>query len=165
MATKITFTLSPEVVGNATSGILLGEFNNWDYSEGIELKKQKDGSLKTVVSLEPGKSYQYRYLLNDGRWVNDQQAQDYVHISGFQIENCIINVPAEEPEAPAKAAPVAEEAPKAEAKPKAKAKAKAPAAEAPAPVVETPVEEKAAPKKAKAAPKAPAAKAAPKAKK
>ena len=92
MAKKITFTLSAEVVGNATSGLLLGEFNNWDYNEGIKLEKQNDGSMKTVASLEPGKTYEYRYLLNDGRWVNDQSADRYVHISGLHVENCVINV-------------------------------------------------------------------------
>jgi hypothetical protein len=92
MATKVTFTLSAEVVGEATSGLLLGEFNDWNYNDGISLKKQKDGSMKATASLEPGKRYEYRYLLNDGRWVNDQSADHYVHISGFYVENCVINV-------------------------------------------------------------------------
>jgi len=111
MGKKVTFTLSAEVVGEATSAVLLGEFNNWDYNNGISLKKQKDGSMKATTTLEAGKTYQYRYLLNDGRWVNDQRADNYVHISGFQVENCVISVP-EETEAevkPAKAAKPAKE--------------------------------------------------------
>ena len=96
MATKVTFTLSSDVVADATQGILLGEFNNWDHSSGISLKKQKDGSMKAVASLEGGKTYQYRYLLNDGRWVNDSNADNYAHADGFYVENCVITVPAEE---------------------------------------------------------------------
>ena len=92
MAKKVIFTLSAEVVGEATSGLLLGEFNNWDYSAGIELEKQKDGSMQAAASLEAGKRYEYRYLLNDGRWVNDQSAHQYVHISGLQVENCVVLV-------------------------------------------------------------------------
>lgn len=92
MAKKVMFTLSAEVVGEATSGLLLGEFNNWDYNAGIELEKQKDGSMQAAASLEGGKKYEYRYLLNDGRWVNDQSAHQYVHISGLQVENCVILV-------------------------------------------------------------------------
>ena len=109
MGKKVTFTLPAEIVGEATSAVLLGEFNNWDYSNGISLKKQKDGSMKVTTTLEGGRTYQYRYLLNDGRWVNDQKADDYVHVSGFQVENCVIAVPAEEeivaeaPATPAKA--------------------------------------------------------------
>ena len=96
MEKKVTFMLSAEIVGEATSAVLLGEFNNWDYNNGISLKKQKDGSMKATTTLEAGKTYQYRYLLNDGRWVNDQKADNYIHISGYQVENCVIAVPAEE---------------------------------------------------------------------
>jgi predicted flap endonuclease-1-like 5' DNA nuclease len=99
MATKVTFTLSADVVAGASSGLLLGEFNNWDYNNGISLKKQKDGSMKATASLEPGKTYQYRFLLNDGRWVNDQNAEQYFYAEGFQVENCVITVPAALPKA------------------------------------------------------------------
>lgn len=92
MAKKVQFTLSAEVVGEATSGLLLGEFNNWDYNEGIELQKQKDGSMSASAALESGKRYEYRYLLNDGRWVNDGSAHQYVHISGLHVDNCVVNV-------------------------------------------------------------------------
>lgn len=130
MAKKVTFTLSAEVVGEATSGLLLGEFNNWDYNDGITLTKQKDGSLKASTSLEAGKRYEYRYLLNDGRWVNDQSADHYVHISGFHVENCVINVPVDAEKVPAAekkavAKPAVEKV-KAPAKKAATAKAKAP---------------------------------------
>ncbi|MEP7377142.1 MAG: helix-hairpin-helix domain-containing protein [Chitinophagaceae bacterium] len=92
MEKKVTFLLAAEIVGEATSAILLGEFNNWDANNGITLKKQKDGSLKATASLEAGRSYQYRYLLNDGRWVNDERAENYVHANGFAVENCVITV-------------------------------------------------------------------------
>lgn len=93
MTKKITFTLPAEALAEATEALLLGDFNDWDTERGIALEKQKDGSLKAVVQLEPGKTYQYRYLLNDGRWVNDYYAQDYAPVSGFHVENCLITVP------------------------------------------------------------------------
>jgi hypothetical protein len=95
MTTKVTFQLSPNIVLSATEGILLGDFNNWDINNGIKLKKQKDGSLKAIVPLETGTTYSYRYLLNDGRWVNDDSADGYHFVSDFQIENCMITVPNE----------------------------------------------------------------------
>lgn len=115
MGKKVTFTLAADVVAGATSGLLLGEFNNWDYNNGVTLKKQKDGSMKATTTLEGGRTYQYRYLLNDGRWVNDERAENFVHISDFQVENCVITVPAE---AEVKTPKVK----KAAAKPKAEAK-------------------------------------------
>lgn len=103
MTTKVTFILPAEIVDNATSALLLGDFNNWDLNSGSALTKQNDGSLKTTLALEAGKTYQYRYLLNDGRWVNDANAAAYV--ADYQVENCIITVPAEV-KAAKKAAPV-----------------------------------------------------------
>ena len=91
---KIDFLIPAEVAAGATSGILLGEFNNWDSNKGVALKQQKDGSLKASLSLQSG-SYEYRYLLNDGRWVNDTQASKYNYNTEFAIENCVVEVVAQ----------------------------------------------------------------------
>ncbi len=93
MAKKVKFILSADIVANATEGLLLGEFNNWDIENGFTMKKAKDGSLMATVSHEEGRAYQYRYLLNDGRWVNDGSANQYIHDERFQVENCVIKVP------------------------------------------------------------------------
>ena len=150
MAQKVTFTLAAEVVGEATSGLLLGEFNNWDYNDGISLKKQNDGSMTATASLESGKRYEYRYLLNDGRWVNDHSAEHYVHISGFHVENCVINVAEDVKKASAAAKKTKETAPeKAAAAPKKATVAKEkPGAEKAAPAKKTAVKAKAATPKA-----------------
>ncbi|MBC6489800.1 glycoside hydrolase family 13 [Flavihumibacter stibioxidans] len=133
MSKKVTFTLAPEIVGDATEALLLGDFNNWDINDGIGLKVQKDGSLKATVTLEPGKTYQYRYFLNDGRWVNDANADYYIFDHTYHVDNCVISVPdAEEPAsikadaaAPAKKAAKTEKA--AKPKPAAKTKESTPA--------------------------------------
>jgi 1,4-alpha-glucan branching enzyme len=91
---KIDFLLPADIADGATSGILLGDFNNWDFNNGVALKQQKDGSLKASVSLQSG-SYEYRYLLNDGRWVNDAQASKYSYNQEFSVENCVIEVVSE----------------------------------------------------------------------
>jgi predicted flap endonuclease-1-like 5' DNA nuclease len=93
---KVTFILPAEIVANASNGLLLGEFNNWDKETGFSLKKSKDGSMKATIELEAGKSYEYRYLLDGGRWENDQTADQYAHVHGFNIVNCVITVPVEE---------------------------------------------------------------------
>lgn len=162
MAKKTTFTLAANIIGDATSGILVGDFNNWDESNGIALK-QKDGTLTADVALEPG-TYHYRYFLNNGKWVNDGNADQYAPVHGLHVDNCVITVVKSEEAAPKKVAapkvetPVTEE-PKAVAKPK---KVTAPKAEAAS------VEAKSKPEpKPKVEPKAkaPAKTAAPKAKK
>ncbi|AWW00173.1 isoamylase early set domain-containing protein [Arcticibacterium luteifluviistationis] len=90
---KVSFSLAAEIVGEATTGVLVGEFNNWDTRNGYELKKAKDGSLSCSVSLETGQTYQYRYLLDDGRWVNDGNADDYSFVGSYQVDNCVISIP------------------------------------------------------------------------
>ncbi|MGL6269713.1 MAG: isoamylase early set domain-containing protein, partial [Chitinophagaceae bacterium] len=93
---KVTFILPAEIVANASHGLLLGEFNNWDKENGFSLKKAKDGSMKATIELQEGKSYEYRYLLDGGRWENDQTAEHYSQVQGFEIVNCVITIPVEE---------------------------------------------------------------------
>ncbi|ULT44218.1 isoamylase early set domain-containing protein [Niabella defluvii] len=92
---KITFTLPAEALGNATGAVLLGDFNDWNFDKGISLSVQPDGTLAASVELEAGKSYQYRFLLSDGTWINDWAAQQYVHDAAFGVENSLIIVPSE----------------------------------------------------------------------
>ncbi len=91
MTKKITFTLAAQVIDNATSALLLGDFNNWDLNSGSVMTLQKDGSLKATINLEFGKTYQYRYLLNTGTWINDENAAEFVPT--YQIQNCVITIP------------------------------------------------------------------------
>lgn len=100
MAKKVTFILPAETAGTATTGLVLGEFNNWNEQDGISLEKQQDGSLTAIASLAPGKRYEYRYLLNDGRWVNDNSAIEYVSVAGLSVENCVIDLTGIAEEAP-----------------------------------------------------------------
>lgn len=88
----VVFSLPSEALGTASSAVLLGDFNNWDVDKAIALKPHKDGTLKAKVKLEPGQTYEYRFLLNDGRWVNDWAAQGYVHKHHFGIDNSVITV-------------------------------------------------------------------------
>ena len=94
MTKKVLFSLPPELVANASDGILLGEFNNWSIEEGIHMQKQEDGSMKAELVLTAGKTYEYRYLLNDGRWVNDNNEKKFSDVFGNSVENCVLTVPA-----------------------------------------------------------------------
>lgn len=90
---KVNFILPSNIAQGAEAGVVLGDFNNWNQEAGVPLTKQKDGSLAATISLDAGATFQYRYLLNDGRWVNDDKADQYVHIMDYQIENCVVTVP------------------------------------------------------------------------
>ena len=92
MTKKVLFILPSEYVAGATHGILVGDFNNWNTAEGIYLEKYEDGSFGAELFLTEGKTYEYRYLLSDGRWVNDNNAKKSVLAYGQTIENCVIDV-------------------------------------------------------------------------
>ena len=92
MTTRVSFTLPSNYVAEATHGILVGEFNNWNTEEGIFMNKMADGSLQAQLLLQPGKTYEYRYLLSDGRWVNDDNLKRVVDAYGQVTENCVIDV-------------------------------------------------------------------------
>ena len=93
MTTKITFTLPAANIIGASECVLLGEFNNWNLEEGVYLKKQADGSMTAEVELTAGKDYQYRYLLSNGRWVNDDAEKVTSQMRGYPVVNCIVRVP------------------------------------------------------------------------
>jgi predicted flap endonuclease-1-like 5' DNA nuclease len=94
MTTKITFTLPAANVIGASGCVLLGEFNDWNLDKGVYLQKQADGSMTAEVELAAGKDYQYRYLLSNGRWVNDDAEKIISEMSGYPVVNCIVRVPA-----------------------------------------------------------------------
>jgi 1,4-alpha-glucan branching enzyme len=72
---KVVFTLPAEVEANHVA--LCGEFNNWS-ADDIELSRDDDGTWRTTVSLEPGRAYRYRYLLDGQRWENAWEADSYL---------------------------------------------------------------------------------------
>lgn len=93
MKTKITFTLPAANIIGAEECVLLGEFNNWNLEKGFYMQKQADGSMTTEVELAAGRDYQYRYLLSNGRWVNDNGEKITSEMSGYPVVNCIVRVP------------------------------------------------------------------------
>lgn len=69
---RVTFKLHDV---EADEVVLLGEFNEWD-PESHPLKKRKDGSFSTTLSLDAEKEYRFRYLLDGERWENDEEADE-----------------------------------------------------------------------------------------
>nr|WP_321400882.1 isoamylase early set domain-containing protein [uncultured Desulfobacter sp.] len=88
---RVRFKVQKKVIGTAEKVNLVGEFNDWDESAGT-MKKLKSGDFSTVLDLELDRSYQFRYLVDDSRWVNDDSADIYLP-SPFQgEENSVITI-------------------------------------------------------------------------
>jgi hypothetical protein len=92
MSVKVDFYLKASRVQNANGGFLVGDFNQWDINKGIALHLGEDGSLSGTLNLSPGRKYEYRYLLSDGRWENDDNPKVLKNAYGQIVENCIIDI-------------------------------------------------------------------------
>lgn len=111
---KVTFSLSTEYA-NAKEVRILGTFNNWSWEDGVVMKV-KDSAFEASVDLATGQTYEFRYRTLDGRWLNDDGADNYVPSPYYGIDNSVVTI--EE----VKATPAPAPKPKKAAKPKAKAK-------------------------------------------
>ena len=88
---KVTFTIPVEMANLATQANVVGEFNNWSTSA-TPMKKSKTGAFSTTVDLEKGRSYQFRYLLEQSRWENDPDADGYLPAPFGNSHNSVINL-------------------------------------------------------------------------
>jgi 1,4-alpha-glucan branching enzyme len=88
---KVTFKIPPEIVESAKSVNIVGEFNNWSFSAN-PMKKLKSGDFKTIIDLENGKEYQFRYLLDNDNWKNESEADKFVPSPYGDSENSVIIV-------------------------------------------------------------------------
>jgi predicted flap endonuclease-1-like 5' DNA nuclease len=121
---KVTFTLPKEAAYDANEVRILGEFNDWNWEIAPSMKATKT-EFKATIELATGRSYQFRYMIDQGRWENDWDADDYITSPYTGIENSVVVV--EEKAAPAKKAPAKKAAPKKKAPAKKAVAKKAPA--------------------------------------
>ncbi len=85
---RVTFKLPAEVHSDSAS--LVGEFNEWS-TEATPMRKLKNGDFSVTLSLETGRTYRYRYLLDVDRWDNDRDADGYIG-NEFGTEDSIIKI-------------------------------------------------------------------------
>ena len=124
---KVTFTLPVEATKGAKDVRLLGDFNNWSWENGAKMKANKT-AFTTAVELEAGKTYEFRYLIDNHVWENDWAADNYVSSPFSGITNSVVALEAIAAKVAVKKAPIkkavakkntGKPAPTAKAKPKA----------------------------------------------
>lgn len=74
---RVTFKLAEQEVAAAESVHVLGDFNGWDPSA-TPLTRRKSGAFSTTASLESGRSYRFRYLLDGQRWISETESDRLV---------------------------------------------------------------------------------------
>jgi 1,4-alpha-glucan branching enzyme len=69
---------------------LCGDFNDWSKTK-HPLKRRKDNSYSTTLSLKTGRQYRYRFLLDSERWENDWEADTYAP-NAFGSEDSVLQL-------------------------------------------------------------------------
>ena len=87
---KVTFVLDKEACSDAKTVTIVGDFNNWNRSE-TPLKKLKSGDFSVSINLATGKDYQYRYLIDNNKWINDWNADSYI-ATEYDSENSVVSL-------------------------------------------------------------------------
>jgi 1,4-alpha-glucan branching enzyme len=88
---RVTFRFPSEAAENADSVHIVGEFNGWD-RQATPMRKLKNGSFMTTLDLDPGREYQFRYLIDGKKWENDWAADNYTPTPFGMEENSVIVV-------------------------------------------------------------------------
>jgi len=88
---KVTFRLDKDAAPEAKTVSLVGEFNAWNIYA-TPMKRLKDGSFKIELTLDPGRSYEYRYLIDENRWENDWDADRYVRSIYGNCDNSVVDL-------------------------------------------------------------------------
>lgn len=73
---KVTFSLKDHGE-NFENVRVVGNFNDWNINC-EPMKKLKSGAFSQIVKLDSGKSYQFKYLINDSIWENEPEADQFV---------------------------------------------------------------------------------------
>jgi len=73
---QVTFSLPNSIWADIIT--LVGDFNNWN-RQSHPFTRTRTGEWTITVELKAPRAYQFRYLQGDNQWMNDQNADAYVH--------------------------------------------------------------------------------------
>lgn len=91
---KVTFEIPlmhlPEAYDKVDSVSVVGEFNDWDPDAHPLKYVKKNKAYRTMIELEPNKTYQFKYLVNGEIFFNEWEADGYVQ-NEFGEDNSVVN--------------------------------------------------------------------------
>lgn len=87
----VTFRFPSVAAKHAKSVCIVGDFNGWNIRAN-PMKKTKNGDYTVTLALEPGKDYQFRYLIDETKWENDWNADKYVKNPYGDSDNSVVEV-------------------------------------------------------------------------
>lgn len=86
---KVTFDLPKSVGDGVRKAYVVGEFNDWSTSA-TPMKRLKNGAFRATLDLPQGHEYQFRYLLDNGEWENESDADKFADTPYADSINSVI---------------------------------------------------------------------------
>jgi 1,4-alpha-glucan branching enzyme len=80
---RISFAL-PEDHPHAANAYVAGSFNDWDPTAD-RLIRRNNQTYSSVITLDKGERYAYRYVTDTGEWFNAGDADEYEDQNGILI--------------------------------------------------------------------------------
>ncbi|MCF7885532.1 MAG: isoamylase early set domain-containing protein [Candidatus Marinimicrobia bacterium] len=87
---KVHFKLTKKEIGSAQSVNLVGEFNDWD-KQSHPFKKLKNGDFSLTLNLPKNKTFQFKYLIDGEKWMNDKSADSQAPSPYPGVNNSILS--------------------------------------------------------------------------
>lgn len=88
---KVTFELPDAAATGALSVHLVGDFNNWSETT-TPMKRSASGNWSIVMTLQSGREYYFRYLIDGHFWENDWNADRYAQSPYSDADNSVVIV-------------------------------------------------------------------------
>ncbi|MBT3177697.1 MAG: glycoside hydrolase [Desulfobacula sp.] len=86
---RVTFRVPKEANGSAQKIHVVGEFNKWN-KDANPMKSYKNGAFAATIDLDLNKKYQFKYLIDEKDWKNDQDADTYIHCPYGNCDNSVV---------------------------------------------------------------------------
>jgi len=83
---KVTFVLPGDHPHGQIS--VVGDFNGWDPAAN-PFGKRSNNTFSASVTVGSGSRHSFRYIAEDGHWVNDEGADAFEH-TPFGSVNCVV---------------------------------------------------------------------------
>ncbi len=88
---KVTFSISKEEMNGGSKASVVGDFNNWK-KDSHPLKRRKGGDYSVQLKLHTGKSYEYKYIVDDTEWILDSGDDGRIQVEGLNTENSVVSL-------------------------------------------------------------------------
>ena len=88
---KVTFRLPHAAIMGGKRVCLVGDFNEWS-TQANPMRKLRNGDFFITLNLKAGRSYHYRYLIDENRWENDWKADRYEKNPYGDSDNSVVDV-------------------------------------------------------------------------